>query len=433
MTGRLNLFQKTMLQWNELHPYNAVHLVRLAGAPDLRQLTRAIGHMLERRGLSGFTLNRARGTFSYHAGPASVDVPIVSGGNNPQQALASEIERQLNMPFALDGPFLPFRFFVVPEAKSFTVGLAYFHAVADADAVVQLLKEIVAACERSNGATAPSTTDLYPSRHDNLLRRCPGVLVRRLAALPEFVRKMRCSSRPRVQNPDDFKIGFTYFSSSEENLSTLKRTTKNWDVTVHDLFLTLLLKGVGALSPERTRATRRKEFSVGTIVNIRKDLGMESARSFGLFLGSFVVTHPVPAGIGIRQLATDIRLQTARIKRSRLYLGTPLELATVRLALSFFSTAGKRKFYQKHYPLWGGITNMNLNALWSQQDGGPRITDYARAVSTGPATPLVLSITTFGERVNVGLSYRTTVFSTENVARFKNDFLTALRDPEAMA
>ena len=30
MKGRLNLFQASMLRWRELHPYNAVHVVRIA-------------------------------------------------------------------------------------------------------------------------------------------------------------------------------------------------------------------------------------------------------------------------------------------------------------------------------------------------------------------------------------------------------------------
>jgi hypothetical protein len=481
MTGRLNQFQKTMLQWNELHPYNAVHFVRMTGPTDLARLCHAIDKTLERRGVARLTLSRDQGTFSYQGGPASLDISIISGGNDPQQALTSEIERQLNTPFVLVGPFLPFRFFVLPDTESFTVGLVYFHAIADAEAVVQLLKEIVATyeglsgnpalgrsreaspqtsspplsttnsqpidpnlltstapiyrahTEAENAARAVSTPGLYPPRYDNLLRHYPGVLARRLAALPRFVRNMRCSNRPRFQDPNDFKIGFRFFSLSEGNLSTLQRASKSWDVTVHDLFLTLLLKGVASMAPERARARRRKEFSVGSIVNIRKDLGMDGTHAFGLFLGSFVVTHPVPAGICARELAGDIRRQTARIKSGRLYLGTPLELATVRLALSFFSTAGMRKFYQKHYPLWGGITNMNLNALWPQQDGELQFLDYARAVSTGPATPLVLSATTVGRRVCVGVSYRTTVFSDEMIVRFTACFFDGLREMEAPA
>ena len=36
LRGRLNLFQTAMLRWRELHPYNAVHVVRVPQAARLR-------------------------------------------------------------------------------------------------------------------------------------------------------------------------------------------------------------------------------------------------------------------------------------------------------------------------------------------------------------------------------------------------------------
>ena len=172
--------------------------------------------------------------------------------------------------------------------------------------------------------------------------------------------------------------------------------------------------------------------SVGCIVNIRKDLALGTRRTFGLFLGSFVVSHEVPRGISLMDLAQDIRRQTLGIKRRRLYLGTPLELAIARLTFSLFSTSRRKKFYQKNYPLWGGVTNMNLNSLWAQPPG-ERPIDYFRAVSTGPATPLVLSVTTVRDVVNIGLTYRSTVFSAAEIEQLKTNFHASLGTLEAHA
>jgi hypothetical protein len=69
---------------------------------------------------------------------------------------------------------------------------------------------------------------------------------------------------------------------------------------------------------------------------------------------------------------------------------------------------------------------MNLNALWAQPEGKP-VVDYFRAVSTGPVTPLVLSVTTAGDRMNIGLTCRTTVFSAATIATMKDDFLQLVR------
>jgi len=77
--------------------------------------------------------------------------------------------------------------------------------------------------------------------------------------------------------------------------------------------------------------------------------------------------------------------------------------------MTLFTERRRKKLYQKHYPLWGGLTNMNLNVLWPQPEESPPV-DYFRAVSTGPVTPLVVSITSIGQVANVGLTYRSTVF-----------------------
>ncbi len=65
MRGKLNSFQKTMLQWNHLHAYNAVHGVRMAGDLDLPRLTIVINDFLEQCGLTRLTLDLQRKTFDY--------------------------------------------------------------------------------------------------------------------------------------------------------------------------------------------------------------------------------------------------------------------------------------------------------------------------------------------------------------------------------
>ena len=160
-------------------------------------------------------------------------------------------------------------------------------------------------------------------------------------------------------------------------------------------------------------------------MNLRKDLGVDSRRTFGLFLGSFTVTHEVPEGISLRELGAEVERQTSSIKRHKSYLGTPLELTLARFMLRFFSSQRREKFYAKNFPLWGGITNMNVNSLW-EPEGGNAPLDYFRGVSTGPVTPLVLSVTTAGDRANIGLSYRTSVFSPTDIEGLKRRFLEHL-------
>jgi hypothetical protein len=84
-------------------------------------------------------------------------------------------------------------------------------------------------------------------------------------------------------------------------------------------------------------------------------------------------------------------------------------------------------FYQKNYPLWGGMTNMNLNTIWPRDEGAAG-KDYFRAVSTGPVTPLVCSATTVGDHANIALTYRTTVFSTAAIEQTQSRVLETLTE-----
>src|SRR6185369_2067746 len=114
--------------------------------------------------------------------------------------------------------------------------------------------------------------------------------------------------------------GFVFFSLKPETLLSLIKAGKSRGITLNDLFLALLMRGLSPLAPERTQAARRRMISIGCIVNIRQDLALGSRRTFGLFLGSFVVSHEVPRGISLMDLAMDIRRQTLEIKRGKLYL-----------------------------------------------------------------------------------------------------------------
>jgi hypothetical protein len=426
MRGRLNAFQKTMLQWNDLHPYNAVHVARLPEQLEVGRLKSVIAASIEAKGLTGLSLNRHSGEFQYSGGAASAELKVIEPPGSATLPLEQEIELQLNTPFPQSECFSPFRFFVVPERDAFSLGLVYFHAVADGESILSLLKDIVTAYVRGEVTEPVSLMDPYTSRRDNLLRHHPGVLARKLASLPFGIRGLRNAFRPHYRDTGDFGNRFTLFALNPDSLSHLVQAAKKLGVTLNDLFLALLMQSVSCLNPERTRAARRKGISLGCVVNIRKDLEPNDRHCFGLLLGFFAVHHPVPPGISLPDLARDIGLQTLRIKRTRLYLGATLELSLARLLFPLFSLERRKKLYQKHYPLWGGLSNMDLNPIWPRSE--PYVpADYFRAVSTGPVTPLVLSITTIGSGANIGLTYRSTVFSDSDIEQIQGCFLDAPR------
>ena len=82
---------------------------------------------------------------------------------------------------------------------------------------------------------------------------------------------------------------------------------------------------------------RRRELAVASIVNARDDFGADPRRTFGQFLASFRIAHPVPEGIGLRELVQDVHAETTRIKRHKLYLQTIVALGLSSLMWRFLS------------------------------------------------------------------------------------------------
>lgn len=423
MPGRLNLFQRTMLLWDELHPYNCVHIVRVFAPLDLPRLTEVLNRVLTSLGLSKLTLDSELGTYAFDGGPANYEIKPVPIGADPRAELAAEAARQLNARFAHDQSLQPFRFFVAGEKDAFFLGLVYFHALADGETVTTLLKSVV---DAYLGRGEAAGFDFYPRARDGILFRTPGLFVKKLRAIAAGLRTSRHVRRCPGGAAADMSNAVGFFALAPEELRALLRTSKAWEVTLNDVFLALLLQGLARLLPGYRPDPLRPKLAVGCIVNLRQELGLAGRRIFGLFLGSFTVTCEPRTDLPLRELARAVRRQTARIKADRLAVATPLELRFARMLLRCFSLERRRKFYQKNYPLWGGVTNMNLDAIWQPPADGPPV-EYLRAVSTGPATPLVLSITTIGGGVTVGLSYRSACYSAAEVEQVKQSFLASVR------
>jgi hypothetical protein len=433
--GRLNLFQRMMLRWGDMHPYNAVHVVLVPRPFGEVPVAERIGRVLEAHGLTGFVLDGRHRRFDYEGGPAEVMLEVLPGGADPLGVVCSEIERQLNLPFSHAPRGNPFRFFAVTGAHSFHLGLAYDHFIASGESVALLLNAIAEAC--AGTASLEAAPELYPGTYRGLFLRHPVVLAKGLLNLPQLIATSRRSFRPRYPREEGAHNGFAYFRLDPDESATLRRTAKAWGVTVADLFLAASLLALSPLAAERHRGGRRRQLAVASIVNARDDFGAEPQRVFGQFLASFSVAHPLPEGIGLRELAQDVHTWTARIKRDKLYLQTIIALGVSELMWPFLSDARRKGFYAKYHPVWGGVTPLNVDALWGKSGRNDvQSWEYFRAVSTGPLCPLVLAVTTAQDTMHVGVSYRTAAFSrtmVDDVTAGFRRYITGLEKAEACA
>lgn len=415
-----------MFKWTALHPYNAVHVLEIAQPLKQTELALAVRSALQQIGFSEIKFDNASSPSSFSLSLSDREPDIHHLPDSSPEALHREIEQQLNTPFLCGVTVHPYRWLAQDRGDRFVLAVTYFHVLADAESIVWLLRlcaeNYVA---KIDGQRTPRTLiKVFPKTAEPYLLHFFGPCFRRFIGIPAMALLMRHCYRSPMRDHRNFKNGYLFFSVPADRMRALQGAAKSWSVTVNDMFLGLLIHSVSGLASGRFRSKKRKRIAAGCIVNLRKELGFAAEPAFGLFLGSFLVSHECPDGTKIETLARDIRQQTALIKSRRLALGTPMDLEFGRLLFSLFSTERQKKLYQKNYPLWGGVTNMNLNAIWQQN--GSAYTDYFRAVSTGPATPLVLSTTTAGERLNVGLTYRTAVFSEADLKLIKTKFIECI-------
>ena len=404
-----------MLRWRALHPYSAVHAVRIDRPLDMQRLSAVIDGELEALGLTGLTLDAAHERFEYAGGPSRAPLAVVSGGDDPLQTLTREIERELNAPFPGDGPLVPFRFLAIDAHTSFYLALTYDHWIAAADSIVVLLKGL------HDGYTGapPSRRSpllLYPATTRRLLRLHSGAAIRGLRRMRDIAASARRSVRARYPGGADPRNGFAYCRVEAPEFAAVVGAAKEWGVTVNDLLLAILMQALDPVVGERPSDKRRHELAVASIVNIRHDFGYDAMTTFGQFLSSFRVAHPLPPGTELRQLARDIHAETARIKSERLYIQTLLAIAAIGPIWRVLSPAQRQRFHAKHYPVWGAISMMNVDAQWQEAGGALPPPEYLRAVSTGPLAPLVIAATTSAGVLHAGLSYRTAAFTPEIVA-----------------
>ncbi len=415
MLGRLNLFQAAMLRWREIHPYNAVHVAELPQPFDAERLRRAIAEHMTALGLTGLTLDAAARQFEYRGGPAEPDFNVLAPGPDPDATLDAEMARQLNRPFPVNGAFDPFRFFAMPLAASFHLGIAYDHFVAGGDSMVVLLKGIAA--RYAGTGEDPPAPEVHPRGYARLFLRNAVAFYLGQFSLPWMILRARRSIRPRYPYGEAAENAYLSLSVPPPVHAAIARTAREWGVTQNDLMVAMLLKAVAPEIEGRDLNKRRHEIAIASVFNIRREVAPGAERAFGQFLSSFLVSHPVPPGVTLRVVATDIQAQTRRIKRGKLYLQTLYAIAFGGLAWRYMQPHQRRHMYAKNYPVWAGMTMLNVDALWRDAPGTAAITRYRRAGSTGPFSPLVVTPAAVGDCLQIGISYRTAAFRREDVAR----------------
>lgn len=401
--GVLDPFQQAMLSWEALHPYNAVHAIRVDGAFDHDALCRAISIVSDAAGVGEFRIDAVTQKFAYSPGGV-IAVTQLADAVDSDELLCKVAAGELNTPFP-PGVHVPLRWLAWNEcdANAHWIVLVYQHVVADGVAAEALLRAV--ACgyrgdhDSDGGAAAITTIPAERLMHP----------IRRIGISRCFSTAMRIHKRLRVAHkmPDERDRGDSVDVQSamieSGDVNRLYETCRAAGIGLNDLLIAALASAVAQATPDRHQSRRRRKIALATMLSTRPRDALRTV--FGVYVTDAVllVERPDVAFDEVLQQVVDElrpwkadREQSAGVAAMRFWL--------VRHVWPLFGLPHDRRSYRKVFPICGGVSTANIR----ESEGTPLrgVSRYVRVVPCGPAAPLALAATRLDDRLGLVLTHR---------------------------
>ncbi|HUN79976.1 MAG TPA: hypothetical protein VMV81_00550, partial [Phycisphaerae bacterium] len=397
----------SMLRWDRVHPYNAVHAVRVRGRANVDAFREAAWEISSRAGLGEFAANSWGTAYEYRP-LQMVRVMEVAPGPDAEERLVEVVSEEINAGFPA-GMHHPIRWTLFNEigGENHYVVLSYHHAISDAFGIEWLLSAVL---RRYIGLPAHDddghlTTRLSDLRNSLRVKASPVDYL--LGQLRLSVRHWQTRSAHRM--PDE-ECGGDWTAvavhTADGLMDRLSAGCKRLGIGVNDAMLAAFTASIAEQTPDRMASRRRRGLTMATVVSARKHLQEAEAREFGVCLSSIVVALRRPDA-SIEELARAIARQTRVLKErpKRAAAETAVRYFSVRWLWRLAAAKYDRMNFRRVFPISGGVSTVFVDEnRFADLDG--HVTRYVRACPAGPAMPLLLGPTVFKGRLELGLTYR---------------------------
>ncbi len=389
---RMNPFQRLARCWDQIHPYNAAQLMLLRIPCSAAAAQSAWHGTLADLGLGKIEIYGKR----YSHAPGSSPMIEIQPDADPDVFISG----QLNTPF--DPQEGPFRVFVQPAGQATRAGIIYHHWVADSVSIRILMREWFF---RLTGAGEPRR-QILPMLGDDPAGAASGglsflELVRRTGRLKS------CRRLPRAACID-LCVGHRLIHFADGTAQVLHDVAHGFGVKVTDVLLCTLAEI--CQRHLRARSSRRPNLALGTTRDSRPMQQLDDPDAFGAALTLSNVVCPADTLSRRFDLLRHIAAQTAPQRDRRNASVTDLEINLALLICGVFRQQRTADFFRRRMPLCGGLSNADLSRTWVAQHP-TLLSDYYRVSPAGPSLPLVITSTTFGQKFNISLTWRKSVFS----------------------
>jgi hypothetical protein len=400
-----NILQETMALWEQAHPYNGGHAVRLRGRADSRALHEAILTACRAAGVGKLVVDRNR----YWYEPLdAVELREIRSGGASLDLLERAITEEINRAFPLE-PHHPVRWFVLdqPETASHWLAAIYRHLAADSVSMRLLIGRVLNLYCRTFQAADQKPLNVYPPDYTELMTSH----YRRLGPATVFLRALRLSRQIlRAYTPRDTVergdfSSFRVFETASDLLPRLIKSCNKQQVTVNDAFLTALCEALAAMTRSRRNSRFRRALALLNAVDVRKYADRDLSDCFGVYLGGFVTFLPDPDRQNGGGVLDRIVAETRRERSEKRSVGPHWHLRILTRLGRWFRLANTRAWYARVYPLSGSLSNVRFDTADFTAAGG-RILEYLRVPPTSRAVPWVLTPTTCDGKLSLCLVYR---------------------------
>jgi NRPS condensation-like uncharacterized protein len=417
--GRLNAFQRVMLQWSELHPYNAIHTYRLAGTLNEPAFRRAVDDAFDHNSLGVAELD-PDGVWYRHEETdlqQPVEINRIDGDEPAEDRLATNIVRELNRPFGRPR-CQPFRFSVLDaDDDSHFISLIYDHWATDSIGARLLMRHVLGRYLNLDIPENAEKLDLYPGTYrDVFSHRLGGIHLAgpMLRSIRSWLAN-RSTRRVAYTSASQMEVGYAFSQFSPGTVQQVRQFARDNDASVNDVFLAALCRAMAPLLPKRSHSAKSHGMTLGTIVDTRADAEENLGETLGTFLGYYLIRAAGDGKIALGELTQNIAALTRKKKQQRSYLDSAVNFRVAGAIWPRLKPEDRLHFVRRVMPLSAGISNVYLRGTWIDRNAADQILDVRRTVSSGPALPLVISPTTLHDQMNIGVSYRATGFSRSKI------------------
>ncbi|HBO45846.1 MAG TPA: hypothetical protein DD670_18365 [Planctomycetaceae bacterium] len=459
--GELNVFQRVMRQWTDLHPYNAVHVFRFEGRADIDRLTDSIRHAWQaldfgmvsiqkhqyrfwypeqERPEVEFLSNAGASTSSFKEAAEELRSSAASTPMEPEDNHASALDAHLsdllNRRFPVQD-YAPIRFSVLQEAACHYLCVTYDHWIADGMAMRVLLRPVIRNYCGDPGQPLPDAEGLadlakdvsfYPPTYRLAYRKYFSAKTKRLSQWWRGILANNVTILAPSRENNNMHVECLSRDLPDEAMRTIVARAKQHGVTVHDLFLAAITRACMPHLPERLVRRKRRRMGMGSIVDTRGLADVDVGRAFGVYLGYFITHTRADSADTLEGLARVIAERTRIIKTDRAYLNTAIGMKMQCWLWPLIPRFAKPGFLRNSLPLSAGITNTRVKDDWmiGLGDSSPRrLLGYFRAAPTGPILPISFAPTTMGDSLRISITWRPSCFDRATIkeiaSRIEND------------